>query len=25
LLSIACSLSNYSKSMACWLRTALVQ
>ena len=25
LLSIACSPSNYSKSMACWLRTALVQ
>jgi hypothetical protein len=25
LLSIACSPSNYNKSMGCWLRTALVQ
>jgi hypothetical protein len=25
LLSIACSPSNYSKSMGCWLRIALVQ
>jgi hypothetical protein len=25
LLSIACSPSNYSKSMGCWLRTAFVQ
>jgi hypothetical protein len=25
LLSIACSPSNYSKPMGCWLRTALVQ
>jgi hypothetical protein len=24
LLSIACSPSNYSKSMGCWLRTAFV-
>jgi hypothetical protein len=25
LLSIACSRSNYNKSMGCWLRTAFVQ
>jgi hypothetical protein len=25
LLSIACSPSNYNKSMGCWLRTAFVQ